>query len=40
MYPLPGSVILIAVIIPWSITASALAPIPPPPVIKINGGSW
>ena len=39
VYPVPGSVILIPVIAPWNILASAFAPIPPPPVMRINGGS-
>ena len=40
VYPLPGSITLIPVILPWSTVASALAPIPPPPVINMKGGSW
>ena len=35
IYPLPGSVTVIDVILPWAISAVAFAPIPPPPLIKI-----
>ena len=35
VYPSPGSVILIPVIAPCAIVASAFAPIPPPPDIRI-----
>ena len=39
-YPEPGSVTVKPDICPWLICAVAYAPIPPPPVIKTNGGSW
>ena len=35
VYPAPGSVILIPVIAPCAIVASAFAPIPPPPEIRM-----
>ena len=40
VYPSPCSVTVIDVIDPWSTVATAFAPIPPPPLIKINGASW
>ena len=39
VYPSPGSVILIPVIAPCAIVASAFAPIPPPPVMRMKGAS-